>query len=105
MSEYVPERGYWLGPTLNIGESAWPLFWEQAPSLDDCMHEWERVVVQFNASRNSEPCVRCRVCRAPRCGDSTDRNPCMERRHHRTVHVRLNGEFDPVGGYLQEGQA
>lgn len=101
MSAYVPERGYWTGPTLPQGEPPWPLFWEQADGLDDCLHRWERVVVTY-AHRDPEPCVRCQRCGAPRCGDSDDRDPCMERRHHRTTHLRLSGEFDPVGGYVTD---
>lgn len=98
---YVPERGYWLGPTLPVGERAWPLFWEQQDGLDDCLHEWERVMVQRHGV-SPEPVVRCRRCSAPRCGDSTDRDPCMERRHHGTTHLTLHGSFEPVGGYLTE---
>lgn len=100
---YIPERGYWTGPTLEVGESACPMLWEQRDGLDDCPHVWERVVIRFHGQRDDEPMVRCRNCASPRCGDSTDVNPCMERRHHRTVHIRLDGEFDPVGGYLREG--
>jgi hypothetical protein len=36
---YIPERGYWLGPTLQPGEVPWPLFWEQQSNLDDCVSE------------------------------------------------------------------
>ena len=100
MSEYVPERGYTLGPTLSPGEDPWPLLWEQRDN-DSCLHRWERVVV-IRAGRNPEPVVRCSSCHVPRCGDSDERDPCMERRHHRTVHIRLHGEFEPVGGYLKE---
>lgn len=106
-SDYIPERGYWLGPTLPLGEDPWPLFWGRTPGLDDCLHEWERVVIQRSphAHMPTEPCVRCRRCKAPRCGDSTDTDPCMERRHHRTTHLTLSGSFEPVGGYLREEQA
>lgn len=103
-SGYVPERGYWLGPMLPPGQDPWPLFWERRPNLDDCPHEWERVIVR-RKGRPDEPCVRCRKCSAPRCGDSTERDPCMERRHHRTTHLTLSGSFEPVGGYLREEQA
>lgn len=99
-SVYVPERGYWTGPVLAVGERPWPLMWEQREN-DTCLHTWERVVWRFRDSREDEPVVRCRDCHVPRCGDSTDENPCMERRHHRTVHIRLRGDFDPVGGYLR----
>ena len=103
MSEqYVPERGYWIGPVLDVGELPWPLFWEQRESLDDCLHEWERVVQRFHSSREDEAVVRCRNCQSPRCGGSTDPDPCMERRHHRTTHLTLSGRFEPVGGYLKD---
>jgi len=102
VSAYVPERGYWIGPTLEVGEDPWPLFWERTPNLDDCLHEWERVVVRYRYQRPDEPCVRCRKCSAPRCGDSDERDPCMERRHHRTTHLTLSGRFEPVGGYLRK---
>lgn len=105
MSEYVPERGYWLGPTLEPGALPWPTSWEQVPNLDDCPHEWERVVQRFRGERADEPVIRCRNCSAPRCGDSMDADPCMERRHHRTTHLTLRGSFEPVGGYLRSEEA
>lgn len=99
--EYVPERGYWLGPLLDLGESPWPLLWEQQDGLDECLHEWERVLVQRPGQPAPEPVVRCRkACSAPRCGHSDDRDPCMERRHHGGTHITLHGSFEPVGGYL-----
>lgn len=100
-SEYVPERGYWIGPELPVGTPPWPLFWEQQDGLDDCPHEWERVEYRPRYLE-PEPVVRCRKCRAPRCGHSDDRDPCMERRHHRTTHITLHGSFEPVGGYLRD---
>ena len=104
MSGYVPERGYWLGPELPENQSAWPLGWEQRPGLDDCLHTWERVVIRWR-HRDPEPVVRCRTCHAPRCGDSDERDPCMERRHHGTTHLTLTGRFEPVGGYLRDESA
>lgn len=97
--EYVPERGYWLGDDLALGEDPWPLLWEQCAYNDDHNHEWERVVVH-RAGVDPEPVVRCLGCHVPRCGHSDDRDPCMERRHHTLVHIRLHGGFDPVGGHL-----
>ena len=101
MSEqgYVPERGYWLGPTLPVGEPPWPLFWEQRDN-DACGHQWERVFVTTRR-HDPEPVVRCRECYVPRCGHSDDRDPCMERRHHGGVHITLHGSYEPVGGYLR----
>lgn len=31
--------------------------------------------------------VVCKTCRAVRCGDSTDPNPCVRHRHHRGSHT------------------
>jgi hypothetical protein len=101
LGEYVPERGYWLGDDLAPDESPWPLLWESKPWIDDHGHTWERVVIHRRGTK-PEPVVRCINCHVPRCGDSNEKNPCMERRHHRTVHIRLDGRFDPVGGYLKE---
>jgi hypothetical protein len=102
MSEYVPERGYWLGPVLRPGERPFGEgFWEGRPGIDECRHEWERVTVP-NGYPSNEPVVRCRICLVPRCGHADDRDPCMERRHHRTVHITLHGAFEPVGGYLRD---
>jgi hypothetical protein len=100
MAEYVPERGYWTGPTLDAGERPWPLLWEQGDVIDTCRHEWERIVISDSHPEPMEPAVRCRICHTPRCGHSDDHDPCMERRHHRGIHIRLSGQFDPVGGYL-----
>lgn len=100
MAEYVPERGYWIAPDLPAGEPPWPVGWEQRDN-DTCLHQWERVVITTRR-HDPEPVVRCRECHVPRCGSSTDHDPCMERRHHRTVHLRLSGKFDPVGGYLTD---
>lgn len=98
---YVPERGYALGPDLAPGEDPWPLLWEQNQGIDNCPHAWERVVVHRRFSE-AEPVVRCHACHVPRCGHSDDADPCMERRHHRTVHIHLSGRFAPVGGYLKD---
>lgn len=118
--EYVPERGYWPGPTLAPGEQPWPIGWEwewgwnpdepdkrrRAVRIDDGHgHQWELVTLPPHPATPAGPVervVRCRECHVPRCGHSDERDPCMERRHHRTVHIRLLGEFEPVGGYLRE---
>ena len=97
--DYVPERGFWLGPTLPVGERPWPSRWER--TADECPHQrWERVVVRHHGRTADEPVVRCVFCHVPRCGHSDEADPCMERRHHRTVHVYLSGRFEPVGGML-----
>lgn len=99
LGTYVPERGYWLSDDLAPDESPWPLLWEQQRWIDDHSHTWERVVVHRRGLR-LEQVVRCLNCHVPRCGHSDERNPCMERRHHGGVHIRFDGSFDPVGGYL-----
>lgn len=104
MSTYVPERGYWLGPILSIGEDPWPPFWEQNPESDECGHQWERVIVR-RRDTNPEPVIRCHHCHTPRCGHSGDHDPCMERRHHCGLHITLHGTFEPVGGYLTTEEA
>lgn len=92
--------GYKVGPTLAPGEPPWPVGWEQDPRVDDGhAHDWETVLLGAD-HRRVEEVVRCAVCHAPRCGHSRDTNPCMERRHHRGLHIHLNGACDPVGGYL-----
>lgn len=98
--EYVPERGYHAGPTLAPNEDPWPIGWEQDQKADECSHRWECVTVRRYAHA-PEPVVRCIECNTPRCGHSDDRDPCMERRHHSTVHVFLSGWFEPVGGTLR----
>ncbi len=98
--------GFVEGPVLALNEAPFAEGWEQDPHLDDHAHEWERVIVRFSHSRHDEPCVRCAVCHCPRCGHSDDPDPCMERRHHDSVHITLGGSFEPVGGYLRpEGRS
>lgn len=89
--------GYVVGPVLAEGESPFPLFWEQAAKTNDGhVHVWENVLVR-RRFLGFEECVRCIVCGCPRCGDSTDRDPCMERRHHRAPHRYLSGRAEKVG--------
>jgi hypothetical protein len=92
--------GYRQGPTLPHDEPPWPLGWEQDAHIDDGHgHEWERCLLLAGPGRwRQEHVVRCGVCRAPRCGHSEDDDPCMERRHHDGVHIRLSGAFEPLGG-------
>lgn len=95
--------GYDVGPILAPDEAPWPAGWEQDPAIDDGhAHIWETVLLGADGvcRRRVEEVVRCSSCCAPRCGSSTAANPCMERRHHRTVHVYLDGSYDPVGGLL-----
>ena len=125
MSVYVPERGYMVGPTLEPGELPWPIGWEwewgwnpdepdkrrRAVRIDDGhAHDWELVtipphpVTPMMPMMPTERVVRCATCHVPRCGHSTDRDPCMERRHHNGLHITLHGTFEPVGGYLRDEQ-
>lgn len=92
IGRYVPERGYWIGPR--------DLLPEQRPTLAVGQDPWRVVVRRVGGA--DEAVVRCRNCTAPRCGHSDDRDPCMERRHHRTTHLTLHGSFEPVGGYLRD---
>jgi len=94
--------GYKVGPTLTPDEQPWPTLWEQDPRIDDGHpHEWESVLLGAD-HRRVEEVVRCATCNAPRCGSSTDPDPCMERRHHRGLHFYLSGGYEPVGGYLPD---
>lgn len=95
--------GFEFGP-LVIDGNVFAHGWEQSPALDNHPHLWERCLVVTIDSDGTvqrwEACVRCRVCRCPRCGSASDPDPCMERRHHDGLHITLHGRFDPVGGYL-----
>lgn len=100
-----PYRGCNQGPTLDVDEIPWPSDWESLVSVGRCQHDdWEFVLVRPDTTgRGNEIVVRCRECRAPRCGHSTDLNPCMLRRHHRSTdapvghrHYRLSMMMPPV---------
>ena len=90
--------GYIVGPVLAPGELPWPIRWEDDPRIDDGHdHTWETVLLGAVAASKLLPrlrrprveeVVRCQICCAPRCGSSTDENPCLERRHHRGDHTR-----------------
>lgn len=91
--------GYTVGPVLEPGESPWPVCWEQSTSIDDGhRHVWESVLLPAHAGRSMQECVRCVECQAPRCGDSTEDDPCMRRRHHKACHELLSGALDHIGG-------
>lgn len=84
----------------DLPQSAWPIRWESDPRIDDGhAHQWEMVVVQPYPGHR-EAVTRCSVCSAPRCGYTFDEDPCMERRHHREVHIYESGRFEPLGGIL-----
>lgn len=81
--------GYRVGPILKPGEPPWPTRWEDDPTIDDGhAHDWETCLLGAPTDhRRVEEVVRCAVCSAPRCGSSTDPNPCLDRRHHRGDHT------------------
>jgi hypothetical protein len=82
-------------------DDPWPFDWEQRPEADACPHQWETHVTPNGSGGKPETVVRCQFCHTPRCGHSNDPDPCMERRHHTTVHIYPSGRFEPVGGYLR----
>lgn len=90
-------RGYLIGPTLPATQSPWPLGWEQDPTIDDCPHEWELVFLAADGQRRTriEEVVRCVECHVPRCGHSTDEDPCALRRHHQGKHF-LVSQYPPL---------
>lgn len=99
----VTDRGYAIGPNLPPDERPWPYSWEQDPRIDDGhAHAWELVLLQGDGRhrRYTEEVVRCASCHVPRCGHSRDDDPCMERRHHRGLHIHLSGRYEPLGGIL-----
>lgn len=96
----MTDRGYTIGATLAPDEQPWPYSWEQDPRIDDGHgHDWECVLLVGNGKqrRFTEEVVRCATCRVPRCGSSTDDDPCMERRHHRSLHIHLSGRYRTLG--------
>jgi hypothetical protein len=45
----------------------------------------------------NELMVICRGCYVPRCGHSTDTNPCMSPRHHEEPHRYVDGTRREIG--------
>lgn len=84
----VDHRGYVIGPTLAADERPWPIDWESHVD-EECPHEWELVLLAADGLHRVrvEECVRCIECHVPRCGHSTDEDPCILRRHHHGDHV------------------
>lgn len=81
-----PYRGAVQGPVLATGAHPFPAFWEQSDGVKACPHlVWEHVLVTTHTGAGNEVCIRCRICRAPRCGHSDDPDPCMLVRHHRPI--------------------
>lgn len=93
--------GYSIGPTIPATEDPWPIGWEQDPRIDDGhAHEWESCLLAADGQHRTriEEVVRCATCHAPRCGSSTDPDPCMKRRHHRDCHRMLSGRREHLSG-------
>lgn len=100
MKNATDHRGYVIGPTLEATERPWPIDWESNPYRDEfgneCTHDvWELVLLAADGRHRVrvEECVRCQECLAPRCGHSTDEDPCILERHHRFDHM-TQSEFD-----------
>jgi hypothetical protein len=63
-------------------------------------HRWEVVRVGDAVAHPHNPdgvMVFCRGCFVPRCGHTTEDDPCMLPRHHREDHVTASGRSWPVG--------
>lgn len=80
--------------------------WEADPRIDDGhAHDWEMVIVETRPPMDVHPSrreavTRCRYCHAPRCGNTFEDDPCLERRHHRDLHIHESGRFEPISGLL-----
>jgi hypothetical protein len=103
-------NGYSEGPTLHHDEPPWPTGIDREPHVDVCAHEWERCTLLADGPQRSivhdgEHVIRCRKCHVPRCGHSEANDPCMERRHHRSLHIYLSGRFEPLSGILPREDA
>jgi hypothetical protein len=93
--------GYTTGPTLDPYTRPWTTWWER--DVDEtCAHEWESCLLLADGRyrAHEEIVIRCRLCHVPRCGHSEDLDPCMERRHHSSLHIYLSGCWEPLGGLL-----
>lgn len=95
MSLRADHRGYRIGPTLPATEHPWPIGWESEVD-EDCLHEWELVLLAADGRHRVrvEEVVRCELCHVPRCGHSTDPDPCSLRRHHVGAHMPFSVESE-----------
>jgi hypothetical protein len=85
---------------FTIGDPPCPWDWDRNPDIDTCCHWWRIGMVVWDDGYDYT--VYCERCRAPRCSSAlSDNDPCMERRHHRGVHVYLSGRFLPIGYHLE----
>ena len=98
------QAGIWLGmvdmtdPTPT--DDPWPSDWEQRPERDTCAHQWEVHTTPNGAYGKPEQVARCAACHTPRCGHVGDTDPCLERRHHDSLHIFESGKFAPLSGLL-----
>lgn len=84
----------------DVPQRACPPSWEQDPRIDDGhKHDWIMVIIAPRGGSNPfrEAMTVCRQCRAPRCGDTFDSDPCMSRRHHADPHIHESGKVRAVG--------
>lgn len=93
-----PYLGCEPGPNLPVGQAPFAFGWEGAAFVDACEHQvWEHVLAQPDSTGvGNEVVVRCRACHAPRCGHSTDEDPCMRLRHHGDTVVMKSRRADLV---------
>lgn len=86
-----------IGNVFEIG-------WEQQPGIDSCAHEWETVQYRTRPDAPTGTVQRCARCGVPRCSSWNDSGNCVDRRHHDSVHIYPDGEFEPLGGVLPAGE-
>jgi hypothetical protein len=70
--------------------------WEQQSGIDECAHDWWP-----QAYREHDDTIafedKCEKCGCPRC----PLPGCVDRRHHRGLHIFEDGHFEPLGGILE----
>jgi hypothetical protein len=82
-----------IGPVFETG-------WEQKPGIDECLHEWLPVRYRPYPGAKADTVQKCERCGVPRCGRSNGSGYCIDRRHHDSVHIYPDGEFEPLGGVV-----
>lgn len=82
-----------IGTVFEIG-------WEQKPGIDGCAHEWRPVRFQAYPGAKVDTVQKCAHCGVPRCPSINDAGYCTDRRHHDSLHIYPDGEFQPLGGIL-----